>query len=95
LTDVLTRIPEHKINRINDLLPWRYIQAAMLSRRAGAYLKPAGTSPCTVETQLRKPAELVKALSGRCRQREHRVMVTTSYEYLGNVGLVAATDHER
>jgi hypothetical protein len=25
LTDVLSRIADHKINRIDELLPWRYI----------------------------------------------------------------------
>jgi transposase len=26
LTDVLSRIANHKINRIDDLMPWRYAQ---------------------------------------------------------------------
>jgi hypothetical protein len=26
LTDVLSRIGDHKINRIDELLPWRFIQ---------------------------------------------------------------------
>jgi transposase len=26
LTDVLTRIADHKINRIDELFPWRYAQ---------------------------------------------------------------------
>ena len=28
LTDILGRIADHKITRINDLLPWRYAAAA-------------------------------------------------------------------
>jgi len=28
LTDVLSRIADHKITRIDELLPWRYVAAA-------------------------------------------------------------------
>jgi transposase len=28
LTDILTRIADHKINRIDELLPWRYTQTS-------------------------------------------------------------------
>jgi len=31
LTDLISRIADHKINRINELLPWRYAQASSLS----------------------------------------------------------------
>ena len=47
LTDVLSRIADHKINRIDELLPWRYAASVALCRvETGAGLaEQAGRSP--------------------------------------------------
>ena len=35
LTDVLSRIADHKINRIDEFLPWRYAQRAIAKANGG------------------------------------------------------------
>jgi hypothetical protein len=35
LTDVLGRIVDHKINRFDELLPWRYAQQSLAEERGG------------------------------------------------------------